>query len=271
MQGNYLYPISVNLQWRSMFFYICFSLSVAAHITHEIFGMIFESLVYCITGFPFWFFAVYTAVLTFYTKVLCITFALGTWHPLHSCTRINILINSKNGFHTWSDWDHSSNSCSQKHWMNTQDLDLFVQKSHHFSTQNLKNLAKAVGLFLPQNGTLKLSVKFSDHFHEENIILMRKTSGGKKQHKIDPAAFKLLENVHIPMVQFNQQHVQRRKFDCELYLTLGYAVLSCTGKHITELTAVLNNGTIFSLGKKIRERGEGVMILTTESEVTCSE
>lgn len=77
--------------------------------------------------------------------------------------------------------------------MNTQDLDPFIQKSIILGHKICKT-AKAVRPFFPQNGTLKLSVEFSDHFHKANIVFMRKTSGEKKQHKIDPAAFKLLDN-----------------------------------------------------------------------------
>lgn len=139
-----LYPISVNLQCRSTSesFYIFCLMDAAAHKTHIIFGMIFESLVYCITGFHFWFFQAYTAGQTFNTDVLCVSSALDTWPTLYSCTRANILTDNVQKWlpymifllPNWLVWDtqiipflHFLPWCSQKHWMKVQDFDHVVQ------------------------------------------------------------------------------------------------------------------------------------------------
>lgn len=152
MQGNCLYPISVNLQWRSMSFYICFSLSVTAHRGRGIFGMIFESLVYCVTGFPSWETSLQCTWL--YTKVLWFTSALGIWPALHPCTRSNILINSVQKWlpymifliPKWSDWDIMIapflHFLLSEVWNEYPRSWSFCSEVHNLWAQNLKKLTQ---------------------------------------------------------------------------------------------------------------------------------
>lgn len=88
----------------------------------------------------------------------------------------------------WSDWDimvapflHSLVSETLNEYPRSWS---FCSEVHHFRAQNLKNLAKVVGLFFPQNETWKLSAEFSITSMKPISHSREREEGKKKQHKI---------------------------------------------------------------------------------------